>query len=54
MLDSENAILKRKNCHFRTLVQIAFDSGELDPDSTVAFFATVQQEGDSYVIGAFP
>ena len=47
--DQMAALFQRNKSTISRHIKNAFDSGELQPDSTVAFFATVQNEGSRQV-----
>ena len=46
---SGNAMFQRNKSTISRHIRNVFESGELNPDSTVAFFATVQNEGNRKV-----
>jgi hypothetical protein len=47
--DQMAELFQRNKSTISRHVKNTFDSGELNPDSTVAYFATVQQEGSRKV-----
>lgn len=49
-IDQMATLFQRNKSTISRHIKDVFESGELDPDSTVAFFATVQKEGlrDAY------
>lgn len=48
-IDQMATLFQRNKSTISRHIKDAFESGELNPDSTVAFFATVQQEGERNV-----
>lgn len=47
--DQMAELFQRNNSAISRHIKNVFEDGELNPDSTVAFFATVQNEGDRTV-----